>query len=129
LIKVNHDLFRQIFTESTINPQKHALTQQIDKWERESVNKFDKQQKKQDKYYSNIPLDIEIELNKLTDQLKQNRQENDFYETDLRHWNEELSRLTQKPNKPSNIKLQQESKLLVTKISINVTSDKYVRHT
>jgi hypothetical protein len=67
-------------------------------------------------------------LNKLTDQLKQNCEENDFYETDRRHRNEKLSRLTQKLNKPSNIKLQQESKLLVTKISINVTSDKCVRH-
>jgi hypothetical protein len=52
--------------------------------------------------------------------LRQSREENDFVETDLRHWKKQLTQLTQELSKPSNILLQQDSGPLVTKISVDV---------
>jgi hypothetical protein len=34
---------------------------------------------------------MEVRLNKLTDQLRQSREENEFFETDLNQWEEELT--------------------------------------
>ena len=38
-------------------------------------------------------LEIEAELDRLTNQLRESREENDFFETDLRQWKEELARM------------------------------------
>ena len=96
-VEINRDLFRQTLTEQTTEPQKHALIQQINEWERDSIKKIRQTAKKLDKYYSNIQLniltEIEVKLNKLTDQLRQSRQENDFVETDLHQWKEQLIQL------------------------------------
>jgi hypothetical protein len=64
-------------------------------------------------------------LNKLTDQLKQCRLEKDFIETDLYQWKEELIQLNIDLTKLSNITLQEDPKPLVTKIYVDVPTDKY----
>jgi hypothetical protein len=63
-------------------------------------------------------------LNKLTDQLKQCRIEKDFIETDLYQWKEELIQLNIDLTKLSNITLQEDPKPLVTKIYVDVPTDK-----
>jgi hypothetical protein len=65
---------------------------------------------------------VEVKLNKLMDQLRHTRQENDFVETDLRHWKEQLTQLTEEVSKLTSITLHQDSKPLVTKIYVNITS-------
>ena len=67
-------------------------------------------------------------MNKLTDQLRQSCEENHFHETDLRHWNEQLTRLTKELAKPSNIHLQQETKPFINKTSGDITSRKCISH-
>jgi hypothetical protein len=60
----------------------------------------------------------------LTDRLRESREENDFFETDLRQWKEELIRLTEQKTNPSDITIQQDFRPLVTKIYIDVGSNK-----
>jgi chromosome segregation ATPase len=125
-IEVSRDLFRQTLTEQTTDQQKHALIQQIDDWERDSIKSIQKTaEEAREKLLKHITEQIEkleIELNTLTKQLQQSREENDFYETDLNHWNEELTRLTKELSKPPNINLQQISTALVYKLCVDTIS-------
>ncbi len=125
-IEVNRDLFRQTLTEQTTDIQKYALIQQIDKWELDSIEKIrqtadEARQLVLQNTTSHI-TELETNLNKLTQQLKESRQENDFNETDLRKFQEELAWLTKALAKPSNISIRQDSIPLITAISIDITS-------
>jgi uncharacterized FlaG/YvyC family protein len=123
-VEVSRDLFRQTLTEQTTEPQKHTLVQQINEWERDSINKIHRTANEAReillKHTTQNITEIEVKLNELTDQLRQNREENDFVETDLRQWKKQLTQLTQKLSKPLNISLQQDSRPLVTKICVDV---------
>jgi chromosome segregation ATPase len=96
-VEVIRDLFRQTLTEQTTDPQKHPLIQQINDWECQSIKKIrqtaEEARQTLVEHTTGYIGQVEIDLNKLTEQLRQSRDENDFYETDLRHWNEELTRL------------------------------------
>jgi len=92
-VEVTRDLFRQTLSEHISQPQKHPLMQQIDKWERESINKIQQAAKETRQiliqYTTGHITKIEIQLNKLTDQLRKSREEDDFFETDLSRWKQE----------------------------------------
>jgi len=60
-------------------------------------------------------------LNKLTNQLKLSRQEDDIIEIDLEKWKEELQQMTEQFNKPSNITIEQSSIPLINKIHVNIS--------
>jgi len=64
---------------------------------------------------------IEIKLAKLTDQLRENRRENDFVETDLNQWKQELTRLEEDFVKPSHVSIQQSSTPLINKILVQIS--------
>jgi len=132
--EVNRDLFRQTLNEQTTHPQKHALIQQINKWEHDSVQRIRKiaEEARQTilKHATKHNKQIEVDLNKLTEQLRQSREENDFHETDLRHWNEELIRLSKEVTNPSNIILREDAaSSLINKISVDITTSKFLCHT
>jgi hypothetical protein len=63
---------------------------------------------------------MEVKLNKLTDQLRESRQENDFIETDLQQWKQQLNLLKDELNKPSTITVTDDTTPLVTKICVSV---------
>ncbi|CAF1175080.1 unnamed protein product [Rotaria sordida] len=125
-VEVSRNLFRQKLTQQTIDPQKHPLIQQINDWERQSIKKIRQTAEEARQILLQHTIGhitkIEIDLNKLTNQLKQSREKNDFYETELHHWNEELKQLEKELNKPSNIHLREDSRLLINKISVDVRS-------
>ncbi|CAF4514972.1 unnamed protein product [Rotaria sp. Silwood1] len=125
-VEINRDLFRQTLTEQTNKPQKHPLIQYIDTWERDSVNKIrQKAEEARQLVFTHITESIkqlESRLNQLTDQLRQSRAENDFFETDLLRWNNDLIQLKEELTKPSNINLRQDTTPLITTLSIDVTS-------
>jgi chromosome segregation ATPase len=127
-IEVRHDLFQQTLTEQTAEPQKHVLIQQINDWERDSIQKIEQTANEARdrllKHTAEYITQIEVKLNKLTDQLKQCRLEKDFIETDLYQWKEELIQLNIDLTKLSNITLQEDPKPLVTKIYVDVPTDK-----
>jgi hypothetical protein len=125
-IEVTRDLFRQTLTEQTTEPRKHPLIQQIDQWERESINKIrrtaDEARQLLLTHTTNHNTKIEVKLAKLTDQLRQNREENDFVETDLNHWKHELTRLTKELAQPPNVSIRQDTSSLVKNILVDVSS-------
>jgi chromosome segregation ATPase len=131
-VEVTCDLFRQTLTEQTTEPQKHTLVQQIDDWERDSIKRIRQTAKEARemvlKHTTKHMSEIEVQLNKLTNQLRQSREENDFVETDLHQWKKQLTQLTKELATPSTIKLQQDSKPLVTKIYVDVSAGKYTSH-
>ncbi len=127
-IEVNRDLFRQTLTEQTTNPQKHALIQQIDQWERDSIKKIrqtadEARQLALENTVRHI-TELETKLNKLTDQLRQSRQENDFNEIDLQEFRRKLTQLSEELEKPKNISIQQNSSSLVDNICVITTNRK-----
>jgi chromosome segregation ATPase len=127
-VETTRDMFRQTLTDQTTKPEKHALMQQIEKWERDSITKIrhtaDEARQILLKHTTGHVAEIETKLNRLTDRLRESREENDFFETDLRQWKEELIRLTEQLTNPSDITIQQDSTPLVTKIYIDVESNK-----
>jgi chromosome segregation ATPase len=102
------------------------LIQQIDQWERESINEIrrraDEARQLLLMHTTNHIAEIEVKLAKLTDQLRQNREENDFVETDLNHWKDELTRLTKELAQPQNVCIRQDTSSLVKNILVDVSS-------
>jgi len=127
-IEINRDLFRQTLNEQTNDRQKHFLIKQIDKWEKGSIQKI--QQTAEEcrqilhQHTTKHFNQIEINLTKLTDQLRQIRQENDFNEIDLKYLQQKLTELEKELDQPLNISIQQDSTSLINKISIVVSSGK-----
>ncbi|CAF1474460.1 unnamed protein product [Rotaria sp. Silwood1] len=125
-VELTRDLFRQTLSDQTSEPGNHILIQQINDWEQNSVEKIrhtaDEIRKELLKHTAKNITDIEIKLNELTDELRQCRQENDFIETDLHRWKNQLSDLTNELNKPSNITIRQGSNRLVKKIYLNISA-------
>jgi septal ring factor EnvC (AmiA/AmiB activator) len=127
-VEITRHLFRQTLIQQATDPEKHALIQQINDWEHDSITKIRQtaEEARQTllKYTTGHIKQIEVDLNKLTDQLRQSREDNDFYETDIRYWNEELKRLAKELAKPSNINLRQDTTALIYKISVGITESK-----
>ena len=126
-LEITRDLLRQAITEQTAQPQNHSLFQQIDKWEHDSINKIrqaaDEARQLILTRTTGHVTQIETKLAKLTDQLRQSREEHDFVETDLNHWKDELTRLTNELDKPPNFAIRQDTTALVTKILVDVPSE------
>jgi chromosome segregation ATPase len=120
------NIFRQTLTEQITNPQKHSLMQQINQWEKDSINKI--QQTAEEgrqillKHTGEHFNEIEIKLTKLTEELKEIREENDFNEVDLNKFKQKLKELEEQLNKPSNISIRQDSSLFINKISVLISS-------
>jgi hypothetical protein len=124
-IEVSCDLLRKMLMEQTMKPEKHALIQQIDQWEHDSLDRIRQtaEETRQlllkdiDRHFT----DTEVKLNELTIQIRISRDENNFFETDLEQWEEQLTRLKEELNKPSTITLTSDSTPLVTKIYLNTS--------
>jgi phage regulator Rha-like protein len=131
-IEVNRDLLRQTITEQTTNPKKHSLIKQIDQWEEDSIKIIQQTAKGCRQLvlqHTAKHIDqIEVNLVKLTDGLRQTRQENDFNEIDLRELKQKLTQLAEELDKPSNVSIQQNSASLINKISVVVSSRKCLNY-
>lgn len=127
-VEVSRDMLRQTLSEQIAETQKHPLVQQIDQWENESIKKI--QQTAEEarellrQHTTAHVKRVEIMLSNLTDQLRQGRGDNDFVETDLHRWTEQLTELTTKLNNPSNISLRQHTKPLVTQLYVEIKTGK-----
>ncbi|CAF0858272.1 unnamed protein product [Rotaria sordida] len=130
-VEVTCDLFRQTLTEQTSPPAKHPVMQNIDKWEHDSINIIRQTAEEARqlllKHITENVTQTELHLNKLTDQIWQIRQENNFVEIDINQWQEELYRLKKELTNPSNIIFRQDSTPLVHKIFVHMkTTPLYV---
>lgn len=128
-IEDKRNLVRQILTEYTKNPQQHALIQQINQWEHESINKIrqtaDKARQLLAQYVTEHINEMEVKLAELTRQLKVTRQENDFNELHVNQFNQQLKQLEEQLNKQSNISIRQDSSSFIGRISVVTPFGKY----
>jgi hypothetical protein len=129
-IEANRDFFRQSLTQQIEQPNNHTLIQQIDKWERKSIKLIQQTaEEARQTVLKNTTENIrrfEIRLNKLTDQLRQSRDEDDFNEINLRQFQKELNQLTNELTKPSNISIGEDSTSFISKISVHISGNRAV---
>ncbi|CAF1433866.1 unnamed protein product [Adineta steineri] len=118
----NYDQFKQRINEQKQNPQNHSLIKQIDQWETNSIGKI--QQKAQEcrniviKSSQRFINDIEMKFNDLSEHIKHIHKENEFNEINLNYLTNQLRKITEELNNPSNSSIQQSSKSFINEISI-----------
>lgn len=125
-VELNRDIFRQSLNQQIEQFNNHLLTQKIDEWEKNSIKIIQKTAQeareillKTIKEYNQL---IETKLHKLTNEIRETRQENDFDEINLRSFEEELKLLNEELAKQSHISIHKESTPLIHKISVDVSS-------
>lgn len=121
-IEFKRDVFRQTLTERTNDTNKYVLVNQINQWEEDSIKII--HQTAEDcrqlliKYVDENIHRIEINLAKLTDEIKNMRQENDFNDINLNKCNQKLKQLQEELDKPLDISIQKGSKSLINEICV-----------
>jgi chromosome segregation ATPase len=127
-IEDERNIFRQALTQQTKNPQNHSLIQQINQWEKDSINKIQQTANEARqlvlKHTGEHFNQIEIRLNKLTEELKEIRKEDDFNEIHLNQLKQKLKQLEEELDKPSNISIRQDSSSFINKTSVLISSGK-----
>lgn len=123
-VENNRDFLRQKLIEQETEPQKYASTliQQVDKWECNSIKMVRRaaEEARQTilKHAEEHSIQVESQLNELTDQLRQYRQRNDFLESDLQKWKQELIKLSSQSSTLLNVTIREELTPLVTTIQV-----------
>jgi hypothetical protein len=127
-IEFNRNLFRQTLTEQTNDLKEHSLIKQINKWEEDSIINIQERAKECRQILSQHVTkhidQIEVRFAKLTDQLREIREENDFNEIDLSQFNKTLNLLGEELDKQPNILIERDFGSFVNKISTVVSSGK-----
>ncbi|CAF5080378.1 unnamed protein product [Rotaria sp. Silwood1] len=107
-IENERNQFYQKLTERKKGLKKLPSLQDVDEWKEELIAKI---QQTAEEYKQTLVehnkhfIQIEEQLSRLTAQLKQARQENEFNEIDLDQFKIKLTKLTEELSQPSNIKL------------------------
>ena len=108
-IEDKRNLFLQTLTEQQTNPQNHLLIQQVDEWERDSIKIIQQTaEEARQLLIEHTPIhinNIEVKLSKLTEQLKQTREENDFNEIILDQFKQKLKQLEEELRKPPSVSI------------------------
>jgi chromosome segregation ATPase len=129
-IEMNRDLLRQTLNEQTNNPNQHSLIKEVDQWEKDSIKIIEQTAKECREslleHTTKSINQIEINLSKLTDEMREVRKENDFNEIDLNQLKNKLTQLAEELDKSAYASIQQESASLINKICIVVSSRKFV---
>ena len=125
-VENNRDILRQKLIEQETEPQKYASTliQQVDKWECNSIKIIQRTAEEARqiilKHTEEQTIQVESQLNQLTDQLRQYRQRNDFLESDLQKWKQELIKLSSQSTTLSNITIREDLTSPVTTIQVHI---------
>ncbi|CAF1268520.1 unnamed protein product [Adineta steineri] len=118
----NYDQFKQRINEQKQSPHNHSLIQQINQWETNSIEQI--QQKAQKcrkvviKSLQTFIDDIGTKFNNLSEQIKHIHKENEFNEIDLKYLTNQLKKITEELNDPTNISIKQNTQLFINEISI-----------
>ncbi|CAF4094965.1 unnamed protein product [Adineta steineri] len=121
-IITDHHQFKQIFNEQKPNLDDLSLIDQINQWEKNSIDKI--KQKAKDcieiviKSSQTFINDIEKKFNDLSEQIKQIHKENEFNEINLNYLRNQLIEITKEFNNSSNLSIQQDSQSFINDISI-----------
>ncbi|CAF1073841.1 unnamed protein product [Adineta steineri] len=118
----DHDQFQQTIIQQKQNPLNSSLIQQIIQWEKNSIEII--QQTAEEcretvmKLTQNSITDVEKKFSELSQKLKEIRQENEFNEIDLNHFQLKLAQITEEFLQPPNISIRQDSQEFIKKISV-----------
>jgi hypothetical protein len=127
-IEDNRNLFRQIINDQKNDPEQRSLIKQINQWKEDSIKKIKQiaeRYKRRLIHYTDIfIIEIENRLDKITDEIKEIRQKNKFNEIKLQQLKENLNKLKEELDKPSDVSIEQEPSLFINKISVIIPLDK-----
>ena len=120
-ITLHHDRFRQNLTEQTKDPRSHPLMKQIDDWEQQSIDKIhrsanDARQQLQ-KTINEYSTELTNKLTKIAEELRKAREDDDFFETDLKLWMEKLTQLKEDLTQPPNTQIEKRTDDTISVIS------------
>ncbi len=111
-LTLDHDRFRQNLIDQTREPRRHPLIKQIDEWEEQSINTI---RRSADDARQQLRTTINDHATKLTEaltkiaqELRKAREDDDFFETDLKQWIDKLDRLRKDLAHPPNIQIRKE---------------------
>ncbi|CAF0905755.1 unnamed protein product [Didymodactylos carnosus] len=117
-----HDTLKQQL-ETTNQLSSHPLFKQIDQWQKDAIDKINTLAEHSRNAVEKVLNDNKVELinrvQTITDELRKGRNDEDYVETDLEEWLEQLKQLQQQLVKPSNISLIEEKQTSwINKINI-----------
>ena len=128
LIENDHDQCKQKLIHQRTNPNNDCLVQQINQWEKDSIEKVqqiaEQYQEKLIKYANKFTNEIENKLNNLATKMREIRQENQFNEIDLKQLNNQLKTIEEELNRSINISIKQKSTALIDQISVILPFDR-----
>lgn len=126
-IEVSRDVFRQLLTEQIQQPNNNILIEQINKWKEDSIKIIHQTAEEAIKIVLENTEEcikhIEKKLNKLTNQLRESREEDDFNEINLGMFQDQLTKLTEELTKPCNIIIQEDSTSFISRISVHLSNN------
>ncbi|CAF1500332.1 unnamed protein product, partial [Adineta steineri] len=118
----HHYIYEQRTREQKTNPYNHPLIDDINKWEKNSVEIIHQKAKEcKDmviEYLSTFFDDIETKLKDLKEQIHQVQIENEFNENRLNYLKRQLILINRELNNPSTVSIEQDSKSFINEISI-----------
>ena len=114
--------------QATRIQQQHALIQQVDDWECNSINQIRQMaEEARQLIIENITghiSTIEMRLSQLAEQLRQSLQEKNFAAQNVSKWQEELVHLSKQLAIPSSSAVRQVSSPLITKILVDLPGER-----
>ncbi|CAF3508776.1 unnamed protein product, partial [Rotaria sp. Silwood2] len=108
--------------EQKTEPQKNELMKKLDKWEIESIEKIRQMANEIRHELSSCIVefitDLSLKFQQLTEQIIQCRKANDFSDVEIKFFNEELKRLKDILDNPSDFTIEQDSTTFINKIRL-----------
>ena len=125
-IENQHDEFRQNLQEQKSNSNINPLIQEIDQWEKESIDRI-KQIAEQCRVQliscaTAVFQGTLKKLNRLAEQIKEMRHENEFNEIDVNELKSRIRKLQEELVRPANVSIEQQSTSFINSISVLTTS-------
>ncbi|CAF0766990.1 unnamed protein product [Adineta steineri] len=118
----DHDQFQQTIIQQKQNLLNSSLIQQINQWEINSIEIIQKIAEECRETVMKLTRksinDMEKKFIELSKKLKEIREENEFNEIDLNHFQLKLTQITEELLPPSNISIRQDSQEFIKKISV-----------
>lgn len=106
-LQTERNLLRETLSEKMKKPELHSIISEIDQWEKTSIKKINEAAENARKIaLSNCKLSmdkIEQDLSSITNQMRQHREENDFFETDIQEWRNTLDKLKHQLTQPRDV--------------------------
>ncbi|CAF1311589.1 unnamed protein product [Adineta steineri] len=125
----NHGQFQQTILQQKQNSHNSSLIEQINEWEIDSTHQIQKTaeecRKTLIKLTQTLIDDVEKKFIKLSQKLKEIREEDEFNEIDLNNFQLKLTQITEEFLQSSNISIKDDSQEFIKKISIISSFDSY----